>query len=236
MSDEIKDRPTLTEVMTRIAKTHFIYDAEYSTSKRDLFNSFPACGSKTELLGQYNRWMGVRRELTELKEAVIEDDRAALASFKKMIKHMDEINKTIEVSQETTGMDWDLGKVESYVLRKAEKWAREGGVKETKPKPKPTKPNKEKKTEKEEVKTHTSLNAQSKKKGNCYYHVLSCMECKKGSACTFEHDEALLNSDEATIVEKVSKIKCNLIEEGGCKRQNQGKTCPFHHPDPESEE
>ena len=102
-SRQQKNKPTMMTLMTVIALTHFPQDEEYKTRVRNKFNDFPSCKDRSKLLGQYNLWCDLLDELKQLGQKVAEDDEAIMASFKRLIVNIDEIQQVIGMSKKLLG-------------------------------------------------------------------------------------------------------------------------------------
>ena len=103
-----KDKPTLMTLMTIIAYTHFPRDEHFLTMMRSKFNEFPSCKDKTKLLGQYNSWCDLYDELEAMGQMVVQDDEAVVASFKRLIKHVQDIQQAINIGDKLMGKTFGI--------------------------------------------------------------------------------------------------------------------------------
>ena len=103
-----KDKPTLMTLMTIIAYTHFPRDEHFLTMMRSKFNEFPSCKDKAKLLGQYNSWCNLYNELEAMGQMVVQDNEAVVASFKRLIKQMEEIQQVINMGDKLMGKEFGI--------------------------------------------------------------------------------------------------------------------------------
>ena len=72
------------------------------------FNEFPSCKDRTKLLGQYDSWCDLYDELEAMGQMVVQDDEAVVASFKRLIKNIDELQQVINMGDKLMGKKFGI--------------------------------------------------------------------------------------------------------------------------------
>ena len=232
-----KDKPTLITLMTVIALTHFPQDAEHKTKLRNKFNEFLSCKEKSKLLGQFNSWCDLYDELEHMNQMIVKDDEAVLASFKRLIAQIDEIQQVMTMSKNLLKKELTLHELQEITKVEATKWSREasGGHKKTNPTQHPTpKPhNKTPNTPKE----HVVLEAQGKREGICPHWGTATLRraspcghgvggCRLGYKDIEGHPPHLENTNPQECYDQLKSRPCRDWKVGKCER---GDTCLFGH-------
>ena len=224
-----KDKPTLMTLMTIIAHTHFPRDEHFVTMMRTKFNEFPSCKDKTKLLGQYNCWCDLHDELESMNQMVVQDNEAVVASFKRLIRHIDEIQQVINMGDKLLGKAFGIDELKQITKREAIAWARQSEGK-PKPNPKPKQTNDPKETPPKE---HKGYVAERDKLEVCPHWAISrlptcvmleCGKCNKGYT---NHPPHMMNTNPQDVLDKIKTTPCrNWKASGEC---SYGETCLFGH-------
>ena len=230
-----KDKPTLITLMTVIALTHFPQDAEHKTKLRNKFNDFPSCKDKSKLLGQFNSWCDLYDELEHMNQMIVKDDEAVLASFKRLIAQIDEIQQVMTMSKNLLKKELTLHELQEITKVEATKWSREASGKKTNPTQHPTpKPhNKTPSTPKE----HVVHEARGKREGICPHWGIATLRkaspcghgvggCRLGYKDVEGHPPHLENTNPQECYDQLKSQPCRDWKVGKCER---GDTCLFGH-------
>ena len=227
-----KDKPTLMTLMTIIAYTHFPRDEHFLTMMRSKFNEFPSCKDKSKLLGQYNSWCDLYDELKAMGQMVVQDNEAVVASFKRLIKHIEEIQQVINMGDKLMGKEFSIDELKDITKREAIKWARQS---EGKPKPNPTPTPKPKQTNDQKEtppKEHKGYVGARDKLEVCPHWAVdrlpSCGHEEHGT-CRLgytNHPPHMKNTNPKDILDKYKTIPCKNWKAGECRF---GDKCLFGH-------
>ena len=227
-----KDKPTLMTLMTIIAHTHFPRDEFFLNTMRSKFNEFPSCKDKTKLLGQYNSWCDLHDELESMGQMVVQDEEAVIASFKRLIRNIDELQQVINMGDKLMDKKFGIDELKEITKREAIPWARQS---EGKPKPNPTthpNPKPHDKPHEPKPKEHKGYVGERDKLevcGNWAIERLPSCGHEEDGKCRLgftNHPPHMKNSNPKEILDKYKSIPCKNWKAGKCRFEDD---CLFGH-------